>query len=431
MTLGVLTILSLSLAYAALQRGGVYQSDWNACLLAIGAVFILHRVLTRRDSVPPLDRLSQCLLLALAALAILQVLPLPLPLVQVLSPARAELALATVPVLGPVHSVPLSTTVPLTVEHLLRLAGYLLVFLLIRDIGWRAHASPWIPVVPLIILASLEATLGILQAYTGDAGTVANGTWVNRDHFAGFLEMCLPLAVMYGVSIAGRTLVPALKACALLALAALILVAILCSLSRMGLVAALTSLFVIGALALGSRWLVLASLAALSLSAFVFLPGDALIDRFAQLASTDSITSDMRVGMWTGTLHLIRAFPLFGCGLGAYESCFARYQTVAPMNTIDFAHNDYLQFMAELGIIAFLLGLAFAVRLFVRTVRTATSGDSSRDRRLVAMACAGSFTAIALHSLVDFNLYIPANAMLLAWIAGIASVKCKLPSNPS
>jgi hypothetical protein len=47
--------------------------------------------------------------------------------------------------------------------------------------------------------------------------------------------------------------------------------------------------------------------------------------------------------------------------------------------------------------------------------------EPSNDRRYVALACAGSFAAIMLHSFVDFNLYIPANAMLLAWIAGIAA----------
>jgi O-antigen ligase len=90
------------------------------------------------------------------------------------------------------------------------------------------------------------------------------------------------------------------------------------------------------------------------------------------------------------------------------------------MYTIDFAHNDYLQYLAELGAIAFLIGLVLVLRLFTKTLRAAIH-DPSTDRRYVSLACTGAFVAILLHSLVDFNLYIPANAMLLAWIAALAA----------
>jgi O-antigen ligase len=90
------------------------------------------------------------------------------------------------------------------------------------------------------------------------------------------------------------------------------------------------------------------------------------------------------------------------------------------MTTIEFAHNDYLQYLAELGAPAFLAGFLFMLGIFRHAVRSAMN-QPSNDSRYVALACAGSFAAIMLHSLVDFNLYIPANAMLLAWIAGIAA----------
>jgi hypothetical protein len=47
---------------------------------------------------------------------------------------------------------------------------------------------------------------------------------------------------------------------------------------------------------------------------------------------------------------------------------------------------------------------------------------TDENRRLLLVACTGSFVAIGIHSIVDFNLYIPANAMILAWIGGIASI---------
>jgi O-antigen ligase len=117
---------------------------------------------------------------------------------------------------------------------------------------------------------------------------------------------------------------------------------------------------------------------------------------------------------------LIRAYPFFGCGLGGYETAFWRFKVSGVLVTDDFAHNDYLQLLAELGLVGFAIGatLAFSVvRMAVRrAVRSADPGA-----RYFAVACAGALAAILLHSLADFNLYIPANAMLLAWIAGMTA----------
>ena len=314
----------------------------------------------------------------------------------------------------------------------MRFGGYLLVFLLVRDLAWRLRDSPWLPALPLLGIAVCEAALGLFQAYAPNPDGFVAGTYVNHNHFAGFLELCLPFAVLYPVAILKRprpryvSPILALKACGLLSVAAIILLAILSSLSRGGFLAALTSLLVIASLALGAkrrgwkRWLPVAMVVVLTVLAFIFLPSDPLIARYSQLAPTGAISSDFRTGMWRDALGVIKTFPLFGCGLGAYESCNARFQTTAPMFTVDFAHNDYLQYLAEFGAFAFLAALLFMVGIFRRAIRSAMD-EPSTDRRYVALACAGSFAAILLHSFVDFNLYIPANAMLLAWIAGIAA----------
>ena len=422
-----LTVLSLTLAFAVVKGGGVWPRDWNVCLLAIALLTLIYRLRDRSDQAPPLHRKSQWLVLAFAVLAVAQILPLPLSVVHLLSPGRADLLTATVPVLGAARFTPLTTAPAATVEHLMRFGGYLLVFLLVRDLAWRLSDSPWLPALPLLVLAALEAALGLLQSYSPGSEGFPSGTYVNHNHLAGFLEMCLPFAVLYPIAVLrARSPLSPWKACGLLSVAALILVAILHSLSRMGFLASLASLLVVAALALGAkrhgwkRWLPIGSVVVLTVLAFIFLPSDPLIARYAELAPADAISSDMRTGLWRDALGVVKAFPLFGCGLGAYESCFPRFQIVAPMNTIDFAHNDYLQYLAELGAPAFLAGLLFMLGVFRRAVRSGMD-EPSNDRRYVALACAGSFAAIMLHSFVDFNLYIPANAMLLAWIAGIAA----------
>ena len=108
------------------------------------------------------------------------------------------------------------------------------------------------------------------------------------------------------------------------------------------------------------------------------------------------------------------------CGLGAYERGLYQFKTAAPTNTVDYAHNDYLQMAAELGIPGVLLLAALAVWVFGRTLRVVIFMRGSPNW---ALACGllGAFLAIAVHSLADFNLYVPANALAFAWLAGLST----------
>ena len=159
--------------------------------------------------------------------------------------------------------------------------------------------------------------------------------------------------------------------------------------------------------------------AALALAGFVFLPPQRLIQRFAEFVSTDGLTSNGRTQLLVETIPLIRAYPVFGCGLGGYETAFSRFKILGVLVTDDFAHNDYLQLLAELGLVGFMIGAALAFSV-VRTALRSAVKSSDPEARYFAVACVGALSTIALHSLADFNLYIPANAMLLAWIAGMA-----------
>ena len=188
----------------------------------------------------------------------------------------------------------------------------------------------------------------------------------------------------------------------------------------------LASLYVLGLLALrggsgGSRWhraIPFAAAGLLIATAFVFLPPDQLIARFgAMLNETDGEADRSRI--WANTIPMIRDFPVAGCGLGGFESCFHRFDRSAPNFRVDFAHNDYLQLFAELGLAGCLPLLFLAALAMMATVRRAI-GRAGEDSGLVALACAGSLTAIAIHSVADFNLYIPAKALALSWIGGIA-----------
>jgi O-antigen ligase len=196
----------------------------------------------------------------------------------------------------------------------------------------------------------------------------------------------------------------------------------------MGFFVAMCSLFVIAALSFGPhlpsqnvRMVLLTLIAVGSLALFILLPPDQLLARFAEMAASGKVSTDTRLYIWKETLSLIGEFRWFGCGLGGFESSFLKYQGTANDYRVEMAHNDYLQYLAELGVFGFCILLAAIAGVGI-SIGKGLAHIADEPRRLLLVAGAGSFVAVALHSIVDFNLYIPANAMVLAWIAGVASV---------
>ncbi len=159
---------------------------------------------------------------------------------------------------------------------------------------------------------------------------------------------------------------------------------------------------------------------ALPVAIAILLPTRELILRFADMASTEEVSRNDRVRIWHDTLQFIKAYKWAGSGLGAYEHGFFRYQTVAPLNTVDFAHNDYLQMQAEMGIPGSLLVGALAGWIVTRALVVVLWRRDARNGEL-AVGLLASLVTLGVHSLADFNLYIPANALALAWLGGVAA----------
>ena len=435
----VLLVLAGVLAYTTFQWGGVVRTGRYQYLLVLGLLAMLLSLGRSREEWSPLpDRVLRWTAVLLPAYVLLQVVPLPVALLRVLSPARAEAMDALGPVGAKVSFASLSVFPAGTFQYFLLVCGYLVIFLLVRELTWRFRDRRWLVIWPILGIAALEAGLGLWQYFGGTGEQVRWGTYANHNHYAGFLEMALPFAVMYPVAVLRRTrsrwhssVAPALAASGVWALAVLIFAGIILSFSRMGFIATLSSLFVMGTLVLGTtqlswvtgsrrrRWVGVGMVAALVLAGFVFLPPERLIQRFAEFVSTDGLTGEGRTNLWAETIPLIRAYPVFGCGLGGYETAFSKFKISGVLVTDDFVHNDYLQLLAELGLVGFVIGAALAFSVVRMALRGAVN-SSDPEARYFAVACVGALSTIALHSLADFNLYIPANAMLLAWIAGMA-----------
>ncbi len=415
--------------------GGVWPRDWYPCLAAIALMALLYFAFTRRANFAPrMAATRRWAFAAVALAAVLQLVPLPLGVVRVLSPERAKLSEALGAIGIPAQSATLSVVPAASWEWAITLLGLMVTYALVRELAYRYEDRPWVAAAPLVAFATLEAVLGLAQAALGGTGYGSStGTYANRNHFAGLLEMCLPLAVMGAVAwYAGsgprarrKPLGPALAASGLLVCAALMLAAVVNSLSRMGFISTLGGLAVTGSLALARghagfrRGLPVTGIVLLAVTAFIVLPTNQLIERFGNLSASEELTADERAIIWGDTVRLIRAYPLFGCGLGAYESALLPYKTAGPLFTVDYAHNDYLQLLAELGV------AGFAPLMFlVAAICSGAVGGSLHLARgpgaWLTLGAAGGLTAIALHSLTDFNLYTPANAMAAVWLGALA-----------
>lgn len=434
----ILLSLSTVVAYTTIRAGGVSHTDQNFYLFALALIAIVAAVWPSKARAPRLNPVYRYLLPLLPIYAAFQILPLPTSWVIALSPARAQGidALASIGITSPYATLSVFPTA--TRNYILLLCGYIVLFLLVRQLGVASSKHPWILVIPLLLIASWETLLGIAQYALGAAGTVAKGDYVNRNHFAGLLELVLPFAAAAPLALirknkAGEDIATrdALKVAALWTLAAAFLVGIIFSQSRMGFLAALFSLFVVGILAVATKahtlpsrrtvFLLMTGVVAVVVLAFVFLPTDDLIRRYANAVVdvAEENGPETRLQDWRETIPLIRAYPVFGCGFGGYFAAFPKFKTVTPMMTADRAHNDYLQITAEAGFIGAAMFLVLAVTTVRLAVRRAFSATRPASWTL-AIGCLGALSAIALHSTVDFNLYIPANAMIVSWIAALS-----------
>jgi putative inorganic carbon (hco3(-)) transporter len=259
-----------------------------------------------------------------------------------------------------------------------------------------------------------ETVLGLWPAPSSHAVVV--GTYWNRNHLAGLLALGWPLGV--GFLLFGTRMRPVrvheLRYFLVVVFALVLALSLFNSLSRLGTAAGLFGLLIFGLLARTNRvgqvsglerfWLLTAGLVALGLAiAFGLAP---LLLRYSALA-TDTGRLD--------TLLVLGSLPLkswlLGVGAGGFADVFTLVQPTFLFGSVEYLHNDWVQFVLELGVLgaAVLLG---ALVIWWRRV------GPSRLNRLRA-AAAGGIAAIALHSLGDFNLHIPGTAFAFWLTLGV------------
>jgi O-antigen ligase len=267
------------------------------------------------------------------------------------------------------------------------------------------------------------------------------GPFVSKNHFAGYVAMAALLAAGLALGLADRarrrnrdwTASPQAGAVVLAMVAALAMaLAGLASLSRGGAIAltagaaALVSLLVVRARGGRSRTSLLPSLAlagVLGLVLIVLVP-PATHERLQSLGG-----ASFRLDTWRDALRMSLTSPVVGQGLGAFHDAYPRFKRDHWYVRVEHAENDYIETLAESGILGLGVVLAGGTLLFLGAGRGALSGPDPVVRGIGMGAVAG-LVALAVHSGVDFNLRIPSNAALAAVLAAAAAAVAGVGSRP-
>lgn len=305
----------------------------------------------------------------------------------------------------------------------------------------------------IIIFGFLLAILGLIQSFTSPTkllwmrdmkDAIPFGPFVNRHHFAGYMELtlALPLGMLFSGGVERD------KRFIYIFAAALMGVALVMTNSRGGIISLVAEIiFLVGmtgfrraragrdAAAEGGSGIrgaaVRAGLGlALILSIFagvVMLGGEPVVNRLMGTVSSADPTTG-RAHFWRVTLDIIRDYPLTGTGLGSFGLAFTRYDTRNGFLRVEQAHNDYLQTLSDAGVLGALLGLFFIVTLFRLGLQRSASEDKFR-RGVAVGALAGCF-AVLVHSFFDFTLHTTSNALLFLVVAALATLNGRVERAP-
>ena len=333
----------------------------------------------------------------------------------------------------------------------------LLFFGLVRCLNSRKRIEA--TVATILVLAAFDSLYGIMQTYSGFHrvwwfksgvyGKDVSGTFLSRNLFAGFLELTITLAAAYAAGLAGAggedTAPPRRRTLAMRFLAFfsdhpknlkrfLIVFAggvmglgLILSSSRGGIIAMAGTLLMMGLIFYFRKsqrrsGRIILSLFAIAMVFAVHAGLDYTVGRFYFF---DESMKDRGI-MAEKALHLFNDYGIAGVGIGNFRHAYGRYQDPVHKNLyVDFAHNDYAQFIAEAGTTGAVILLAGVGWFVVRTIRT------WRKRHDPFAVCLGivplaALFAVAVHAYSEYNLHRPAHMMVLVAVIAVGYASLQL-----
>lgn len=422
----------LTLCVAIVLTALVFGTNhfWALAVFTVGAfaIVVLWIIDAWKLKVLRISRnVLQVPLLGMLALGLVQLLPLR-------SASGADVL--SVPVIKSLSLDPYATK--LAIAQIATLLIYFAATLVFTDTPHRLRLL----VRTITIFGFFLAIFGLTQSFTTTkvywvrelAQSTAFGPFINRHHFAGYMELALalPLGLLFAGSVERD------KQFAYVFAVALMGVALIMTNSRGGIISLVAEImFLVVVTGLRGRKTrevhdrsqriksaALRTALALTLiiglfAGVVLLGGESALSRFVGSVNSDDPTTG-RAHFWNVTLDIIKAHPIVGTGLGAFPSVYTRYDTRNGMYRLEQVHNDYLQILSDGGIVGAALGLLFVVMLFRMGFARRESSDEYRSG--VALGALAGCFAVLVHSFFDFTLHTTANALLFLVLAALATM---------
>jgi len=240
------------------------------------------------------------------------------------------------------------------------------------------------------------------------------GPYVNHNHYAGLMELLGPIPLVISVShlTHEKTRIAAGIA------AAIMVGTVFLSGSRGGMLAIVVELATLGVMLSRQKKSVRIALgvtafAVVLVSLLIWLGGKELTTRVTSISSETrgEISGGTRLNIDRDTVKMFARRPVLGWGLGTFPTVYPQFRSFYTNFFVNEAHNDYLQLLAEMGILGFSTMVWFFVILVRQGIRKVHKWSSDASGA-TTLACSLGVLGILVHSFVDFNLQIPANAAL-------------------
>jgi O-antigen ligase len=356
----------------------------------------------------------------------------------VLSPLLPPLAALSFIVLGQWFFRWTASPYDTRIELLLLLADLIVLFLAVQAFrtleDWRGFV--WFG----MGFGFLVSLFAILQHLTSNgklywfremrSGGIPFGPYVNRNHFAGFAELILPLALVPLVlGRVRRERWPVVGLFAVLPIGALFL-----SASRGGIVSFGAELSVLALVMIQRRDVgkQLFAGGAVLLGALLLVSWLGVGQILQRLSSVQllEVSSGKRASMRRDTWRIFLDHPFVGTGLGTLQLVYPPYESLYDGKIVNHTHNDYLEVLAETGLLGGICCAWFLGVLLVQSLERLRQFNNSFSGALQLsglVACSG----FLVHSLVDFNLHIPANALLFFLMAHLATAEIQQTGQPT
>jgi len=257
-----------------------------------------------------------------------------------------------------------------------------------------------------------------------EQGGLIYGPYVNHNHYAGLMEMLTPFPLV----LAATRFTDGNRKLAVAGIAALMAGSIFLSGSRGGMAAFMAQMVVLGVLLVRNRegsWkqpLMLGAFLAMVIAFLVWMGSNELTQRLISIHSgaREELSGGVRLTIDRDCLRMLVKRPFLGWGLGTFPIVYPEFRSFYTNFFVNQAHNDYLQLLVETGLAGFSIAIWFLVLVFRRAAGKLKNWTESASGAMTMAALLGC-VGILVHSFLDFNLQIPANAALFYVLCAIAA----------